>query len=75
MLGYKTNINKFKKFSILSSIFSDGVKYKEKKNEENDVCVKTKHATELSIGQTKCLETNENTTYQILGDATKAVPV
>ena len=84
ILGHKSNLSKFKKTEIVSSIFSDhstmrlDINYK-KKNckkhkdmEINNTCLNNQQVTEEIK---KLLETNdnENTTLQNLQDVAKAV--
>ena len=85
--GYKSNLNKFKKIEITSSIFSNttrlDINYKKKKTVRNtntwrlnNTFLNNQQATEEIKKEIKTfLETNdnENTTTQNLGDAAKAV--
>ena len=88
ILGHKSNLSKFKKIEIISSIFSDhkamrlDVNYKEKtvRNTNTQRLNNTFLNNQLVTGEIKreikkFLETNdnENTTTQNLWDAAKAV--
>ena len=89
ILGHKSNLSKFKKIEIISSIFSDhnamtvDVNYKKKKMVRNtniwrlnNTFLNNQHITEqIKRAIKKFLETNdsENRTTQNLWDAAKAV--
>ena len=85
ILCHKSNLSKFKKIEIISSIFSDDLAMRQdinyKKNTVrntdtwrlNNTFLRQQHVTEEK--SKKCLETNdnENTTTQNLWDAAEAV--
>ena len=88
ILGHKSNLSKFKKMEIISSIFSDhnamrlGINYKKKSLRNtntwrlNNTFLNNQQVTEeIKKEIKKFLETNnnENTTTQNLWDAAKAV--
>ena len=88
ILGHKSNLSKFKKIEIISSIFSNhnvmilDINYKKKtvRNTNtrrlNNTCLNNKQVTEEIRREIKTfIETNdsENTTTQDLWDAAKAV--
>ena len=88
MIGHKTNLNKFKKTEIISSIFSDhkGLKLETKLKEKTQKHSNTWRMDNMLLNNewvnnemkeeiTKYLETNENehTTTQNLWDTAKAV--
>ena len=88
LLGHKSNLSKFKKIEIISSIFSDNnamrldINYKKKSVRNtntwilNNMCLNNQQVTEeIKREIKKFLETNdsENMTTQNLWDAAKAV--
>ena len=88
MIGHKTSLNKFKKFEIISSIFSNqkGLKLETNLKEKNPQNSKSWRLNSVLINNEwvkdeireeikKFLETNENelTTTQNLWDTAKAV--
>ena len=87
ILGHKSNLSKFKKIEIVSSIFSDhnamklNISYKKKSVRNtntwrwNNTFLNNQQATEKIKRKIKFLETNdnENMTTQNLWDAAKAV--
>ena len=86
ILGHKSNLSKFKKIEIISSIFSDhnamrlDINYKKKtvRNTNtwrlNNTFLNNQQDTEKILKKSLETNDNENTTNQNLWDAAKAVP-
>ena len=89
ILGHKSNLSKFKKIEIVSSIFSNHKAMRQDINYKKETTVRNRNTQrlnnmflnnqqvteEIKRENKKCLETNdnENTTTQNLWDAAKAV--